>query len=261
VKAHLVEDGLAVAIAEGDAVEIDGERALREREARAILDRPRRGDDFQDPGDARAGLLEVAELPRDLIERLAQHQGVLEDQVDATEAQRAGEVERRAETEGADRAQGEDQADGNVEDRADQDRPPNRGPERAQPRVEASQDVVAPADGLDVDEADEALLDEAEDLCLRLAGSDRIGRADPAAPFDRDGGRDAEGEEHETDACVLAKHQHENPDEQHGAAEQAQDEAGEEVGEHSHVPVEPLDQLTGRVLVVKREVKLEALLG
>ena len=244
---HVVERGRAVAVAEGDVVERDRERAYWERVDRSVDHRRLEVEQLPDPRRARARLLQRPQLVGDDLERAAHELDRLEEEEHGADGHRARVVESDAHQQRQHRARREC----GVARGADLGRAPlGAGPGTVGSRthlVEPAHRVVAAAVRPHVLETGETFLDRAEEIGARLTmrggrGNRVVARTPEHQQRDR-----GEHEEDEPGAPVLHGHEHEDACEHDPGRDDLQDDLRVVLGDPRDVAVHAFDQLAGAV--------------
>jgi hypothetical protein len=143
-----------------------------------------------------------------------------------------------------------------VEGRAASRLRPHAGPDQVARALEhAAHDVRNAAVGAHVLGAGQPLLDQAEELRVRLAERGMAGHDQPAQADHQPEPEQRPERDDPSDAPVDAEQQRQRSEQQQRVADQVDDQTGEEVAERGDVAVGPLDQLAGRVGGVERRVE------
>ena len=238
-------------------IDLDAERAVGEGRGAGVADAAAGLGELADAHDPGGGLLELADLVGELLQRLAQHLGVLEAEVDGAERDEAALVERAAKAEGDAVANCEEQHRGHPAGGAGCGGADLALVQVALGLVHAAQAVGAAAVGAHIVEAGEALLDQP----VEVGGGGALGghkRHREVAHEAEDQHREhGEGRERRANAPILAEEQGQGAHEQQAAADHAQHELREEGGEGAYVAVDALDQGAGGIGLVEGHVELK----
>ncbi len=245
-----------VFVAEGHAVEVEGEGAGGDGGAGAILEDAVGVEKVVDAGDTGGGLLEVLHLAGDLLHRVAEEGGVVEGDIEGTDGDLALDEEVAANAEGGGEAEEEEDEGAVPGDAADHGGKALLFKEDTVTQVEAAHGVVDRAAGADVFGGGEALFEVAEEVGAGLPGVFEAGHGEGSERIhEEDAGEatDADGEAH---TPVDGQQEDEHSDEEDTVAQEVDHEARKEVAQEGDIAVDALDHFAGGARVV--EVGVEA---
>ena len=260
VHRDVFEDQIALHVAECDPVGIDAQRPRRQP-AGTIFRRGPKREEIADAADARAGALQLLDLPGDLLQRPAQQLRVMEEEVHRPQRDHALPQQVRAHPKGDRVPHGEQSGGRRPHHRPAQPRPPRLVQLVAERLVQAPHHIGHRAAGADILGARQPLFEESEQDGAGLPGFLPVGdsRLDEAAQ-DHERGHREDGVD-DPHAPVGAEQQDEDTHQEHGVPEYPQDKLREERRQLSHVAIHALDHLAGSFGVVERQIQPQAVQG
>ena len=181
----------------------------------------------------------------------------MEDQIHGPDGDRGSTPQRRTDREG-DRVPNREQSDvRHPHAVASQTRAQANREELPRELREAAQDVALASIRADVLGSSDLLAEEAEELAHQLAVLRPVRDRQLTNPDQEEEREHREHEDRKTDTPILAEQQTQDPGDEDPVAQDLYREPGEEVRQRGHVAVDPFDQLSRRVLLVKGGIEGE----
>jgi len=207
------------------------------------------------------GPLEFVDLLTELKQGFAQHRCVVEDEVDGADRECAFVIQPDAHPHRERVAECEHHAGYRSQDLAHDFGTLDPGEDAVIHVVEALHCIVDCAVGADVFETEQALLDEAVHLRVAFALGRVDGDGDVPGQVQDAECEDGEKAEGGADAPVLQVNEDDDAGQEDDASDHLQHELGKEVGQGRCIAIDALDHFTGRMLVVKSHIQVEAVVG